>query len=83
MPMFNYIENILDNNDFEDCIIGGDFNYDMKRNTGFAATVKDFATRIGVRSVWEKFPVDFTHLHTDMKSTSTLDHFFLNQNLLD
>ena len=83
VSVLDELENILDNNDFEDCIIGGDFNYDMKRNTGFATTVKDFATRIGVKSIWEKFPVDFTHLHTDMKSTSTLDHFFLNQSLLD
>ena len=83
ISVLDELENILDNNNFEDCIIGGDLNYDMKRNTGFAATVKDFATRIGVKSVWEKFPVDFTHLHTDMKSTSTLDHFLLNQNLLD
>ena len=83
VSVLDELENILDNNVFEDCIIGGDLNYDMKRNTGFASAVKDFATRIGVKSVWEKFPVDFTHLHTDMKSTSTLDHFFLNQNLLD
>ena len=33
--------------------------------------------------MWEKFAVDFTHLHTDSKSTSVIDHFFLNQRLLD
>ena len=34
-------------------------------------------------SVWDKFPIDFTHLHTDMKSTSILDNFFVSQQLLD
>ena len=83
VAVLNEIEKLLDNNTFDDCIIGGDFNYDTRRNTGFVSHVKDFATRVGVKSVWEKFPVDFTHLHTDMKSTSILDHFFLNQRLLD
>ena len=38
---------------------------------------------MGLFSVWDKFPADFTHLHTDEKSTSTIDHFFVNQALLD
>ena len=29
------IENILDNNHFDECILGGDFNYDARRMTGF------------------------------------------------
>ena len=73
VAVLNEIEKVLDNNVFDDCIIGGDFNYDTRRNTGFVSHVKDFATRVGVKSVWEKFPVDFTHLHTDLKSTSILD----------
>ena len=77
------IEYILDNNVFDDCIVGGDFNYDANRTSGFSNSVKSMLARIGLLSVWEKFPVDFTHLHTDSKSTSTIDHFFLNQRLLD
>ena len=83
LTVLDEIESILDNSSFDDCIIGGDFNYDLKRNSGFASIVKEFSTRIGIKSVWEKFPVDFTHLHTDLKSTSTLDHFFMNEKLLD
>ena len=45
--------------------------------------MKDFASRLGLKSIWERFPIGFTHIHTDMRSTSTLDHFFLNQRLLD
>ena len=33
--------------------------------------------------MWEKFPIDFTHLHTDSKSCSTIDHFFVNRRLLE
>ena len=42
-----------------------------------------FFTKIGLKSLWEKFPVDFTHVHTDLKSTSTIDHFLVNERLLD
>ena len=27
--------------------------------------------------------MDFTHVHTDFKSSSTLDHFILNRRLID
>ena len=77
------IEAILDKNDFDDCIIGGDLNFDTSRRSGFTRTVRDFLSRLGLFSVWEKFSVDFTHLHTDLKSSSVLDHFIVNQRLLE
>ena len=79
----NKIENILDNNVFDDCIVGGDFNFDSRRNSGFSISMNNFLTRLGIISVWTKFPADFTHLHIDSKSSSIIDHFFLNQRLLD
>ena len=33
-------------------------------------------------SVWEHHPVTYTHIHTDQTSTSTLDHFLINERLL-
>ena len=45
--------------------------------------MEEFVTKIGLKSLWEKFPVDFTHVHTDLKSTSTIDHFLVNERLLD
>ena len=42
-----------------------------------------FLEKLGLKSVWEKFPVDFTHIHTDLKSTSVLDNFFMNESLLE
>ena len=83
VEVLNELEYILDNNEFDDCIIGGDLNYDSIRTSGFSRTVRNFMTRLGLSSVWEKFPVDFTHIHTDLKSTSILDNFLLNERLLD
>ena len=33
-------------------------------------------------SAWEKFDIDFTYMHTDHKSTSILDNFYVNSTLL-
>ena len=77
------IEYILDNNEFDDCLIGGDLNFDSSRRSGFTNTVREFLTRLGLYSVWDKFPVDFMHLHTDFKSSSVIDHFLVNQRLLE
>ena len=83
LPILIEIENILENNSFDDCILAGDLNLDLSRGSGYAASLSDFLNRIGLTSVWEKFPIDFTHIHTDLKSFSTLDHFYVSQQLLD
>ena len=33
--------------------------------------------------VWDKFPVEYTHIHTDFKSTSTIDRILTNERLLN
>ena len=81
--VLNDIENVLDNNSFDDCILGGDFNYDSRRTSGYANSVRDFLSKLGIISVWDKFQIDYTHVHTDLKSFAVLDHFFVNQRLLD
>ena len=64
--------------------MGGDFNYDKRRNSGFVNAMNDFLQKIGLFSVWEKFPIDYnTHLHTDLESSSILDNFFVNKELLE
>ena len=42
LNVLNEIENILDNNSFDDCILGGDFNFDKRRVTGFVGVVSNF-----------------------------------------
>ena len=77
------IENIMDRSEFDDVLWNGDLNYDKSRNTGFVTTVSRFLDRLGLVSVWDRFAVDYTHIHTDFLSTSTLDHFVVNERLLD
>ena len=76
------LEGILDRGGYDGCICSGDWNYDARRRSGFARSMAAFVDRVGLVSVWEKFPVDFTHIHTDHKSTSILDNFYVNEGLL-
>ena len=41
-----------------------------------------FLDKIGLTSVWERFPVSYTHIHTDHLSTSTLDQCLVNEWLI-
>ena len=83
LEVMTEIENIIDNSDFDDILLGGDFNYDKRRNSGFVIAMNEFLEKIGLVSVWEKFAIDFTHLHTDLHSSSILDNFFMNEELLE
>ena len=38
--------------------------------------------KIGFVSVWEKFPINYTHIHTGYPSNATLDHFMVDKELL-
>ena len=69
------IEDILDKCDFDDVVWNGDLNYDKSRNTGFVTNISRFLDILGLVSVWDNFEVDYTHIHTDYFSTSTLDPF--------
>ena len=76
------LENIMDKTEFDDVLIQGDLNWDNRRDSGHSIIMRDFLERIGLKSVWDNFPVSYTHIHTDMKSTSILDNFLLNERLL-
>ena len=75
-------EEILDHVEYDHVLWGGDLNCDPNRNSGFAQMVGDFMNRVGLYSAWEKYPVSHTHVHTDLVSTSTLDHFMVDKELL-
>ena len=60
LPILMEIESILDNNSFDDYILAGDLNLDQRRGSGYVACLSDFLLRIGLKSVWERFPIDFT-----------------------
>ena len=77
------IRNIIENEEFDHVMISGDINWDPKRNTGFSNEIREFLANMGLVSVWDKFPVSHTHIHTDLSSLSTLDYFIMNPALLE
>ena len=83
LEVMSEVENIIHGNEFDDVVLGGDLNYDEKRNSGFVKALGSILERLGLVSVWKKFPIDYTHIHTDLKSTSVLDNFFLSERLLE
>ena len=42
-----------------------------------------FVERVGLVPLWSTHQVPYTHVHTDGKSRSTVDHFLLSPHLLD
>ena len=75
----NELQVVLDRGGYDGCLCSGDWNYDARR---FARSMARFLDRVGLVSVWEKFEVDVTYMHTDSKSTSILDNFYVNEILL-
>ena len=82
LEVLNEAEDIMDKTEFDNILWGGDFNWDPMRVTGFSETVGRFMEKIGLVSLWERFSISHTHIHTDFKSTATLDHFMVNEGLL-
>ena len=76
------IEKVIRDTNHSDVLLSADLNWDPVRRTQFANTVKDFVGRTGLVSLWQEHPVDYTHVHTDYKSTSTLDHFLVSPRLV-
>ena len=69
---------VLDSGSYDGCLCSGDWNYDARRTSGFARSMSAFSDEVGLVSVWEKFSIDFTYMHTDHKSTSILDNLYVN-----
>ena len=80
--ILNEVEHVMDSSHYDEVIFGADFNWDRSRNTGFVSCIERWVDRVGLVDVWETFPVDYTHIHTDLKSLSTLDRFLVSPGLL-
>ena len=83
LEVIGEIEAVMDCAEYDDCILQGDLNWDSDRQTGFSILMKRFCQRTGLVSVWDSFPIDYTHIHTDLKSVSKIDHFLVNERLLE
>ena len=82
LSVLKEIEDVMDIAEYDDCIVQGDLNWDMLRQSGFSIVMKNFCQRVGLVSPWNSFQVDYTHIHTDLKSVSKIDHFLVNERLL-
>ena len=74
------VRNII--SQFDDIVWGSDLNWDPVRNNQFSRTLAQFIAETGLVSLWEHFPVPYTHVHTDGRSRSVLDHFLISPRLL-
>ena len=72
---------MADSNEFDDILWGADMNWHRGRNTQHSDTVDRFIKKLGLMSMWKKYDCDFTHIHTDNKSISTIDHWMCNERL--
>ena len=70
-------------------VIVGDFNTDLNRDSGFVHQVKQFLNEKDLKTVWTKFPIDFTYCQSVNRNgqrqfvTSTIDHFFVQEQFLN
>ena len=76
------VENILASTSYDDVIWGSDLNWDMTRVTFFSRTMQSFLDRTGLVSLWSHHSVPYTHVHTDGRSKSTIDHILLSPRLV-
>ena len=77
------IEVIIEKNNFTDFIMAGDLNCDLSRNTAHVNHIRSWLTKMDLLSVWSIYPIDFTFLSNDLKTSSCLDHFIVSSNTLD
>lgn len=68
--------------DYTDIVWNGDISWDPIRKSGFPKVMKTFLEKTELKSVWDTYPIDFTHIHTDVRSTAILDHFLVSARLI-
>jgi endonuclease/exonuclease/phosphatase family metal-dependent hydrolase len=77
------IEDVMKRNDYDSAVWAGDINADFSRRTRFTGIIKTFIDQNQLKKSWDKFPIDFTHVHEvdSTTYTSTIDHFMWTENL--
>ena len=76
------VKDILRSEQFDDLVWGSDLNWDPSRNNQCTRSMAAFVQEVGLVSLWDTYPVPYTHVHTDGRSTSVLDHFLISPRLL-
>ena len=80
-----HIKQVIDNTRFNNILWVGDINTDFSRRTNHVNSIKTFMEDNSLQSSWSKFSVDFTCSHdaNEHSFISTIDHFLLNDALLN
>jgi hypothetical protein len=81
VKLLREVEEIMTSTEYSDVVWAGDLNWDMQRNSHFSVIMRNFVARMELESLWTHHKIDFTHMHTDNKSTSTIDYFLLSPRL--
>ena len=78
------IQNVINNTECDAVAWVGDINADFSRNSRHCYAVCDAVIESDLVVTWERFQVDFTCTYEREGKTfmSTLDHFFLNEQLM-
>ena len=82
LAVLSEVESLIVSNSGVEVLWAADMNWDKSRDNHFTRTVAAALARLNLTSVWEGKPIDYTHIHTDGVSTSTIDHFLVSQQLL-
>ena len=80
LETLGHIRQIIEGNNFDSVLWGGDINCDLGRDSNHTVAVQDALDDLGLHGAWEQFEADFTCAHEMLEQTftSTLDHFFWN-----
>ena len=78
------ISNIIRNSECDSVVWAGDINTDFSSNTAHCTIVKDSVEEMQVKTVWERFTVDFTctYERDGITRTSILDLLHISEALL-
>ena len=77
------IELLVESEGVSSVMLGGDLNYEVNRTTEHANIIKTWLIKMDLISVWDHYPIDFTHHHIDYSSMAVLDHFCVTTDLLN
>ena len=77
------INDVINDNEFDNLMWTGDLNADFNRNTTFVKVISEYIDTKDLIKSWDKFPIDYTHsVEIDERTfTSTLDHFIWSKDL--
>ena len=75
------IKSVIENANCDDILFDGDINSDFCRNTKYVEIVREAFEDLDLKSIWNKFSVDFTYCSPTDTAFSTIDHFMVSHEL--